>query len=122
MAARTGRQYLQGLRDHPAEVWMAGERVADVTTHPGLANGARAIASLYDQQSDPANRDAMTFVSPKSGDRLGMSFIIPRTREELEARRAMMLTWARTTCGIDCRWRRMTISRRIFLAVSKFLL
>lgn len=100
MPARTGREYLQGLRDHPAEVWMAGERVADVTAHPGLANGARAIASLYDQQSDPANRDAMTFVSPKSGDRLGMSFIIPRTREELEARRAMMLTWARTTCGM----------------------
>ena len=34
----------------------------------------------------------MTFVSPTSGERLGLSFIIPRTRAELERRRAMMLT------------------------------
>ncbi len=100
MPARTGQAYLDGLRAHPAAVWMAGERVTDPTSHPGLANGARAIASLYDQQCDPAHRDAMTFVSPKTGDRLGMSFIVPRTQQELEARRVMMLNWARTTCGM----------------------
>ena len=42
----------------------------------------------------------MTYTSPKTGDRLGMSFIIPRTREDLENRRVMMLNWARTTCGM----------------------
>lgn len=100
MPARAGKDYLAGLREHPAEVWMGGERVTDIPAHPGLANGARAIASLYDLQSEPAQRDAMTFVSPKSGDRLGMSFMVPRTREDLEARRVMMLNWARTTCGM----------------------
>lgn len=100
MPARTGEEYLQGLRTEPREIWMCGERVEDVTTHPGLANGARAIASLYDMQCDPKYRDAMTFVSPGTGNRLGMSFIVPRTREELEARRTMMLNWARTTCGM----------------------
>ena len=100
MPARTGREYLKGLRDRKREVWLRGERVTDVTTHPGLANGARAIASLYDLQCDPKYRDIMTFTSPKTGDRLGMSFIIPRTKEELEQRRAMMLNWARTTCGM----------------------
>lgn len=100
MPARTGKDYLQGLRDQQREVWLRGERVADVTTHRGLAGGAGAIASLYDQQSDPAQRDAMTYVSPKTGDRLGLSFIVPRTREDLERRRVMMLNWARTTCGM----------------------
>jgi len=52
MPARTGRQYLNGLREQDREVWLAGERVRDVTTHPGLANGARAIASLYDMQME----------------------------------------------------------------------
>ena len=100
MPARTGKQYLAGLREQEREVWLGGERVRDVTTHPGLRNGARAIASLYDQQCDPKLRDAMTYVSPSSGERVGLSFIIPRTREDLERRSAMMLNWARTTCGM----------------------
>src|SRR5499433_4601520 len=100
MPARTGRQYLSGLREQDREVWLAGERVKDVTTHPGLKNGARAIASLYDMQTDPKLHDEMTYVSPSSGDRVGLSFIIPRTREDLERRRAMMLRWARHTCGM----------------------
>jgi len=79
---------------------MGGERVKDVTTHPGLANGVRAIASLYEMQHDPGLRDEMTYVSPTSGERVGLSFIIPRTREELERRRDMMLHWARATCGM----------------------
>ncbi len=100
MPARTGRQYLNGLREQDREVWLRGERVKDVTTHPGLAGGARAIASLYDMQCDPKYRDEMTYVSPTTGDRVGLSFIHPRTREELEARRVMMLNWARSTCGM----------------------
>ena len=84
MPARTGGQYLNGLREQDREVWLEGERVRDVTTHPGLKNGARAIASLYDMQTDPKLRDEMTYISPSSGDRVGLSFIIPRTREDLE--------------------------------------
>lgn len=100
MPARTGQQYLDGLRAHHPEVWLDGERVRDVTAHPGLAGGARAIASLYDMQYDPALRDAMTFASPSSGERVGLSFIIPRTQQELVARRDMMTHWARATCGM----------------------
>ena len=100
MPARTGRAYLDGLREQERHVWLGGERVKDVTTHPGLANGARAVAALYDMQHDPALGGEMTFVSPSSGERVGLSFIIPRTREDLERRRGMMLRWARRTCGM----------------------
>ena len=68
MPARTGRQYLNGLREQDREVWLAGERVKDVTTHPGLKNGARAIASLYDMQCEPGLREIMTYKSPTTGD------------------------------------------------------
>src|SRR5499426_3113045 len=100
MPARTGRQYLAELREQEREVWLEGVRVKDPTRHPGLRGGARAIASLYDMQCEPELRDRMTYVSPTTGDRVGLSFIIPRTREDLEKRRAMMLNWARTTCGM----------------------
>ena len=100
MPARTGQQYVDGLRAQDREVWLGGERVKDVTTHPGLRNGMRAIAALYDMQHDPELRDEMTYVSPSTGERVGLSFIIPRTKEELERRRTMMLHWARATCGM----------------------
>src|SRR5215470_13346221 len=100
MGARTGAEYIKGLQAQECEVWLRGERVKDVTTHPGLANGVRAIASLYEMQHDPGLRDEMTYVSPTSGERVGLSFIVPRTREDLERRREMMLHWARATCGM----------------------
>jgi 4-hydroxyphenylacetate 3-monooxygenase len=100
MGARTGAEYLKGLQAQEREVWLDGQRIGDVTTHPGLARGARSIAALYDMQHDAKLRDEMTYVSPTTGDRVGLSFIVPRTREELERRRDMMLLWARATCGM----------------------
>ncbi len=50
MPARTGQQYIKGLQQQEREVWLRGERVEDVTPHPGLRNGVRAVAALYDMQ------------------------------------------------------------------------
>jgi 4-hydroxyphenylacetate 3-monooxygenase len=100
MPARTGKQYLTGLKEQEREVWLGGERVRDVTAHKGLAGGARAIAHLYDMQHDPALREVMTFASPSTGEPVGRSFDMPKTREALESRSKMMLNWARATCGM----------------------
>src|SRR5918912_1025501 len=95
MPARTGAEYMAGLRERAPEVYLHGERVKDVTTHPALRNGVRTLASLYDMQHDPALRDAMTYVSPTTGERVGLSFITPQSIQDLERRRAMMTHWAR---------------------------
>ncbi|HVC54553.1 MAG TPA: 4-hydroxyphenylacetate 3-monooxygenase, oxygenase component [Stellaceae bacterium] len=100
MPARTGQQYINGLREQQREVWLGGERVRDVTTHPGLAGGVRAIAHLYDMQHDAKLREVMTYPSPSSGALVGRSFDTPKTREALETRSQMMLNWARATCGM----------------------
>ena len=100
MPARTGQQYLDAIRSQDCEIWLDGERVRDVTTHPGLRGGAQSIAALYDMQHDAARRDQMVFSPPEGGAPAGMSFIIPRTHAELERRRVMMLAWARATCGM----------------------
>jgi 4-hydroxyphenylacetate 3-monooxygenase len=100
MPARTGEEYIRGLQEQAREVWLAGERIDDVTTHAALRNGVRSVAALYDMQHDPALRDEMTYVSPTTGERVGLSFIIPRTLEELQRRRTMMMHWARTGCGM----------------------
>ena len=59
MPARTGEEYIKGLQEHPREVWIDGERVEDVTTHPALRNGVRSVAALYEMQHDPALREAI---------------------------------------------------------------
>ncbi len=94
MPVRTGDEYLQGLRDRPPEVWVGGQRVRDVTSHPGFANGARSVAALYDMQNDPALLEEMTYISPTSGERVGMSFIMPEDLNDLERRRRMFYRWA----------------------------
>ena len=103
MPARTGQQYIANLRDNPAEVWLRGERIADVTTHPTLSGGVRSVAALYDRQHDPELRDTMTFPSPSSGEPVGLSFIVPRTADDLERRRTMMTHWAWVGCGMMAR-------------------
>ena len=103
MPARTGQQYIDGLSENPAEVWIRGERVDDVTTHPSFQNGVRSLAALYDQQHDSATKDAMTFKSPSSGEPVGLSFIIPKTIDDLVKRREMMTHWAWESCGMMAR-------------------
>jgi len=56
MPARTGQDYLTGLRQQPREIFQGGQRIDDVTTFPGLANGARSIADLYDLQCSASLR------------------------------------------------------------------
>jgi Aromatic ring hydroxylase len=42
----------------------------------------------------------MTYISPTTGDRVGLSFITPRTVQDLERRHTMMAHWARGACGL----------------------
>ena len=100
MPARTGEEYIAGLRDRPREVWIDGELVKDVTAHPGLRNGVKAVAALYDMQHDPALREEMTFASPSTGDPVGLSFQIPSSQEDLIRKREMMSHWAWASCGM----------------------
>jgi 4-hydroxyphenylacetate 3-hydroxylase N terminal len=66
MPARTGQQYLTGLCDQKREVGFRGDHMKEVTTEPGLARDARAIAALYDVQTNPTFRVEMPFSSPKT--------------------------------------------------------
>jgi 4-hydroxyphenylacetate 3-monooxygenase len=80
---KTGRDFLAGLRDGRV-VYVGGERVADVTAHPGFSGGARSLAALYDWKADPAQDGVLSFA--EDGDRYSMWFLRPRSREDLERR------------------------------------
>ena len=92
MGARRGEAVLERLREHRPEIWYRGERVEDVTAHPAFKNGVRSLAELYDLQWDQP--EVMLFDSPTTGDKVGRSFMIPRTHAELESISRMMKVWA----------------------------
>jgi len=100
MPARTGKQFIEGLRENPPNLYMHGKKVKDPTKEPGLEGGVRTLARLYDLQHDPVLGGEMTYESPTTGDQVGMSFLTPRTHEDLERRHKMMRNWARITCGM----------------------
>jgi 4-hydroxyphenylacetate 3-monooxygenase len=99
MPARTGKEFLEGLKRNPPTIYLDGERVQDPTTHPATGNAARSIAHLYDLQHRPDLKEVMTFASPSSGERVGMSFIVPKTRDDLRRRAAMHKVWADASLG-----------------------
>ncbi len=99
MGIRTGAQYLDGIRDD-REIWCDGERVKDVTTDVRFAGGARTMAELCDLQNQPDMIDKMTYESPTTDDRVGLSFIQPKSADDLTRRRKMFKIWSDYTCGM----------------------
>ncbi len=96
---RTGESYLRSLRDE-RRVYVDGERVTDVTRHPAFARAAQSIARLFDIAAAREMRERMTFPSPKTGAPVLRAYQIPRTHEELKARRLASETWAEATFGL----------------------
>ena len=47
-APYTGDEFLESIRDG-REIYIHGERVKDVTTHPAFRNSARMVARWYDR-------------------------------------------------------------------------
>ena len=95
----TGDEYLESLRDG-REIWIYGERVKDVTTHPAFRNPARMIARLYDALHDPAHRDVLTCPTDTgNGGFTHPFFRAPRSAEDLVAARDAIAAWARMTYG-----------------------
>ncbi len=77
-----------------------GEVVSkNLTQHPAFRNLALTYAKLFDMQHDENHRDALTCISPTTGDRVNASFLVPRTPEDLAARRAATNVWAQYSNG-----------------------
>ncbi|MEV3988948.1 4-hydroxyphenylacetate 3-hydroxylase N-terminal domain-containing protein [Streptomyces sp. NPDC049837] len=89
---RSGHDYLASLRDG-REIWLDGERVGDVTTHPAFRNTAASIARLYDLAHDSEHTPVLT----QGG--VHRAYAIPRSYEDLVARREAYKVWAEASFG-----------------------
>lgn len=95
----TGSEYLESLRDG-RNVWIYGERVDDVTTHPAFRNAARTLARLYDALHDSESRAILTAPTDTgNGGYTHKFFKAARSREDLLAQREAIAHWARMSYG-----------------------
>jgi len=94
-----GAEFLESLRDD-REVWIYGDRVADVTTHPAFRNTARMLARMYDALHDPQKKDVLTTETDTgNGGFTHRFFRVDRSAEEMVATRDAIAEWARISYG-----------------------
>src|SRR4051794_28299219 len=91
----TGAEYIESLRDG-REVYIDGERVADVTAHPAFRNAVRSVARLYDALHDPATKASLTCPTDTgSGGYTHKFFRVARSREDMLGAQEAIAGWAR---------------------------
>src|SRR6516225_3084564 len=94
----TGAEYLESLRDG-REIWIYGERVKDVTTHPAFRNTVRMLARLYDALHGERKAVVCMETDTGNGGYTHKFYRASRNAEELVGARDAVAEWARVTYG-----------------------
>jgi 4-hydroxyphenylacetate 3-monooxygenase len=81
---RTGAQYRDSIRDG-REVYVGGERVKDVTTHPMFKPLVDIRAHFYDMQHEARTRDIMSYRDGNETHAIANK--LPRTQDDWWAKR-----------------------------------
>ncbi|MFC0581853.1 4-hydroxyphenylacetate 3-hydroxylase family protein [Micrococcoides hystricis] len=77
---RTGDEYRESIRDG-REIWIDGEKVDDVTTHPMFKPVVDARAKIYDMAHDQAHKDVMTYQDDQ-GETQAIANKLPKTQQD----------------------------------------
>lgn len=93
----TGKEYLESLRDGRV-VYLNGEKIDDVTTHPAYRNAARSYARMYDALHHPETRDILT-TTTEFGDRTHKFFKTSSSADDLLGARDAIVEWAKLSYG-----------------------
>ena len=75
---RTGKDYIESLRDG-REVWIDGEQVGDVATHPAFAPMVRVRARIYDLAREAGTAGLLTYTDDETAERCAITSRPPRT-------------------------------------------
>ena len=93
---RSGKEYVRALADG-RRVYLDGTLVPDVTHHEAFRGVIRTVARMYDYAADPAHD--MTFTADETSAPANRAFAIPRSRDDLAARRRALTELAALSKG-----------------------
>src|SRR5471030_844309 len=99
---RTGEQYRDSIRDG-RQVWINGERVNDVTTHPMFKPIVDIRARIYDMAHEKATQGVMSYVEAITGERNAIGLKLPYTQQDWHDKRLAVDTVLDDVGGIATR-------------------
>jgi 4-hydroxyphenylacetate 3-monooxygenase len=95
------KTFIERLNMLESEIWLDGEKIEKkISEHPAFKGVVMTKASLYDLQHDKDIKDEMTFFLPGNEEPIGLSYLQPKTKEDLKRRRKMFEHWAKHTHGM----------------------
>ena len=94
----TGAEYIESLLDD-REIYLYGDRVKDVTTHPAFHNPVRMTARLYDALHDPDRNTDLVVPTDTGGGFTHSFFRTPYSSDDLVADQRAIAAWARMGYG-----------------------
>jgi 4-hydroxyphenylacetate 3-monooxygenase len=101
MGSINGNDFIERLDRLENEIWYDGEKIkGKISEHPAFKGIVMTKASLYDLQNTQGIKDEMTFFLPEKEDPIGISYLQPKTKEDLKRRRKMIEHWAKHTHGM----------------------
>ena len=83
---RTGEQYRDSLKDG-RNVWIDGEKVKDVATHPAFKPIVDIRARIYDMAHEAKTKGVMAYRDATSGEENCIGYKLPHTQEDWHAKR-----------------------------------
>ncbi|MCM3570754.1 4-hydroxyphenylacetate 3-monooxygenase, oxygenase component [Neobacillus mesonae] len=101
MGAISGKEFIERIDRLNPNIWLDGKKIEGrISEHPAFKGIIKSKASLYDLQHDPLLHRKLTYLSPETGEPIGLSYLQPKTHEDLLNRRTMMEIWANHTHGM----------------------
>lgn len=84
---KTGDDYRQSLKDG-RQVWIDGEKVKDVATHPAFKPIVDVRARMYDMAHEPKYKNVLSYRDPETGEPNCIGHALPRTQDDWHKKRA----------------------------------
>ncbi|WP_442599814.1 4-hydroxyphenylacetate 3-monooxygenase, oxygenase component [Neobacillus sp. D3-1R] len=96
-----GKDLIDRIDELCTEIWYDGKKVeGKKSEHPAFKGLLQTKSALYDLQHEKGLKEEMTYISQETGERIGLSYLKPKTKDDLKKRRKMMEHWAKYTGGM----------------------
>ena len=99
---RTGADYRAAIRER-GNIWISGERVQDVTTHPAFAPIVDVRARIYDMAHEEATRDVMSYIDEGTNEPNAIALRLPKTQQDWHDKRRAVDTVMNEIGGVVVR-------------------
>jgi len=106
MGIRTRDEYIEGVRRRKPNVYMNGEKIADIVDHPAFRVGLNSAAVTFEQASDPRYRHLARVWSPLVDEEVSRWTYLMRDQQDAMAR--LRLSQALGDLPCPCHYRCLT--------------